>query len=899
MTIRVHELAKELKISTMALKKHLTDLGVNVKSHMSLIEDDVANKIRVKYNEQIDAEKRAERDRKRLMEMRQAAKAQHIAQEEESKKAAEKVPPVQEPVKETPKEEEPIPEKETEKITAEPEIEKPAEEKPAEHPPKPIVETPKTDVQPKQEHIQPKPEKGYRQEHIQPKPEKGYRQEHIQPKPERGYKPDHIQPKPERGYKPERFQPKPDQRKGDQRRKKETGVPPVKQVAVPPAIEPAKEPEVKKFGKGKISHEELGDKSKHKKAIISSTKKAKQKLVETVEVDEAEISRNIKKTLQKSSKRKKYHREAQNVEDRSNEIIIREFTSVSELAKIMNVSPSEIISKFFMMGQLVTMNQRLDKDSLEMICDEFKVDYRFEDEYGMDIINREMEQYSEVREEKRPPVVTIMGHVDHGKTSILDYIRNTHVVAGESGGITQHIGAYQIDINKYKITFLDTPGHEAFTAMRARGANVTDIAVIVIAATEGVKAQTREAIDHAKAAGVSMIIAINKVDLPDANVDKVISQLLDMGVYLEQYGGDIPWCRTSVVTGEGILNLIELILLTAELLDLKAKKDVPASAVVIEAGMDARMGPSATILMQEGTLRKGDIVVCGAVHGRIRKMENERGGEIKVLLPSDVARVYGLSDTPKAGDILNQVDSEKTVRSISGERQQIRMEREKFQNKSSLQNIFARIKEEQINTLNIILKTDTDGSAEALADSFQKLSNEEVSVNIIHKSIGGISEADVSLAAASDAIIMGFHVRPSHQARKMAEDEGVQIKLYQVIYDAIEDLRSALEGLLKPKYEEQVLGSALVKQVFKIKKVGTIAGCQVDKGVIQANCKIRVYRDDVLVIEDMLSSLKHYADDVKEVRAGSECGLTLANFSDIKEGDVLEAFVVNEVSQKL
>ena len=879
MTIRVHELAKELKISTMALKKHLTDLGVNVKSHMSLIDDDVANKIRVKYNEQIDAEKRAERDRKRLMEMRQAAKAQLIAQEEESKKAAEKVPPVQEPVKETPPKEEPIPIKETEKKTAKPEKETPAEEKIAEHPPKPIAE-------PHEMVVQPKPEKGYKPEHIQPKPEKGYKPEHIQPKPEKGYKPEHIQPKPE-------------QRKGEQRRKKETGTPAVKQIATIPVIEPAKEPEVKKFGKGKISHEELGEKSKHKKAIISSTKKAKQKLIETVEVDEAEISRNIKKTLQKSSKRKKYHREAQNVEDRSNEIIIREFTSVSELAKIMNVSPSEIISKFFMMGQLVTMNQRLDKDSLEMICDEFKVDYRFEDEYGMDIINREMEQYSEVSEEKRPPVVTIMGHVDHGKTSILDYIRNTNVVAGESGGITQHIGAYQIDINKYKITFLDTPGHEAFTAMRARGANVTDIAVIVIAATEGVKAQTREAIDHAKAAGVSIIIAINKVDLPEANVDKVISQLLDMGIYLEQYGGDIPWCRTSVVTGEGILNLIELILLTAEIMELKAKREVPASAVVIEAGMDTRMGPSATILMQEGTLRKGDIVVCGAVHGRIRKMENERGAEIKVIYPSDVARIYGLSDTPKAGDILNQVDSEKTARSISSERQQIRLEREKYLNKSSLQNIFARIKEEKINSLNVILKTDTDGSSEALADSFQKLSNEEVSVNIIHKSVGGINEADVSLAAASDAIIIGFNVRASSQVRKFAEDEGVQIKIYQVIYDAIEDLHNALEGMLQPEFEEQVIGSALVKQVFKIKKVGTIAGCQVDKGIIQANCKVRLYRNDVLVTEDTISSLKHYADDVNEVRAGSECGISLANFSDIKEGDILEAFVINEISKKL
>ncbi|MEN6444485.1 MAG: translation initiation factor IF-2 [Candidatus Cloacimonas sp.] len=857
MTVRVYDLAKELKISTMALKKHLTDLGVSVKSHMSLIDEEVADKIRLKYKEQEDAEKRAEKDRKRLIEMRQAAKVKQETPEPEVKKEPEPAPPVVETVVTPPPKEEikiaqeeeikpPIPEK------PKPVVEKPVE-KPVEQPPKPVFEKPKTAQKPRTETTAPKPGVG-------PKPGLHKKEYHRN------------QPPPSTVAKP---------------------------VVVPAVTEPGRESEPKKFGKAKISHEELGDKSKHKKAIISSTKKTKQKLVETVEIDEAEISRNIKKTLQKSSKRKKYHREAQNVENRSNEIVIREFTSVSELAKIMNVPPSEIISKFFMMGQLVTMNQRLDKDSLEMICDEFKVDYRFEDEYGMDIIDKEHEQFNEVKEEKRPPVVTIMGHVDHGKTSILDYIRNSNVVAGESGGITQHIGAYQIEINKHKITFLDTPGHEAFTAMRARGANVTDIAIIVVSATEGIKAQTREAIDHAKAAQVAMIIAINKVDLPEANVDKVISQLLDAGVFLEQYGGDIPWCRTSVVTGEGILNLIELILLTAELLDLKAKREVPASAVVIEAGMDARMGPFATILMQEGTLRKSDIVVCGAVHGRIRKMENERGSELKVLYPSDVARIYGLSDTPKAGDFLNQVDTEKMARSISVERQQIRLEREKYLNKSSLQNIYARIKEEQINTLNVILKTDTDGSAEALADSFQKLSNDEVSVSIIHKSVGGISEADVSLAAASDAIIIGFHVRASHLARKLAEDEGVQIKIYQVIYDAMEDLRSALEGMLKPEYEEQVIGSATVRQVFKIKKVGTIAGCQVDKGIMQANCKIRLYRDDVLVTEDTVSSLKHYADDVKEVRAGSECGISLANYTDIKEGDILEAFVVNEVNKKL
>lgn len=872
--IRVHELAKELKISTMALKKHLMDLGVNIKSHMSLIEDDVANKIRVKYNEQIDAEKRADRDRKRLIELRQAAKAKPLptakpepVAEIKAPEPVELPPVVEEAVVETvvaAPEPIPVPEPEITIPEAKPEPEKPATEAP-----KSFFETQTPAPAPRQPSPSSQAPSGQRP---------------YQPRPG-GH--------PSSGHSDTRKPPYDNRKRPDQ--KPFTAKP----VASPAPGDAKKETEAKKFGKAKVSHEELGDKSKHKKALITSTKKTKQKVAEPVEVDEAAISRSIKKTMQKTAKRKKYHREAQSVMDTGNEIVIREYTSVSELAKIMNVSATEIISKFFMMGQLVTINQRLDKDSLEMICDEFKVDFRFEDEYGADIIDQDLAQYQEVKEEFRPPVVTIMGHVDHGKTSILDYIRNTHVVAGESGGITQHIGAYQIEINKHKITFLDTPGHEAFTAMRARGANVTDIAVIVVAASEGVKPQTREAIDHAKAAGVAMVIAINKVDLPEANVDRTIAQLLDLGVYLEQYGGDVPWCKTSTVTGEGILNLIEIILLTAEMLELKARKEVPASAVVIEAQKDTRMGAVATILMKEGMLNRGDIVVCGAVHGRIRKMENERGQEIKVLYPSDVARIYGLNDTPKAGDLLNQVDSEKTARNISTERQQVRLEREKYQNKSSLQNIFARIKEDKINMLNIILKTDADGSAEAIADSFQKISNDEVSVNIIHKSVGGINEADVSLAAASDAIIIGFHVRASQVARKLAEDEGVEIKIYQVIYDAIEDIRSALEGMLAPEFEEVSIGSATVKQVFKIKKIGTIAGCQVDRGVIQRNCKMRLYRNDMMIAEDNLSSLKHYADDVKEVRAGSDCGLSLETFTDIKEGDVLEAYIVQQVAKKL
>ncbi len=873
MQIRVHELAKELKISTMALKKHLTDLNVIVKSHMSLIDGEVADLIRKKYNEQMDAEKKAEKDRKRLVEMRQAAKT--------AKAEPAKAEPVEEPAEptDTP---EPTPAKA-----------KHAKEKKGRAKAEPAPEeVPETIPEPEAE--EPQPER-----YVPPKKEAPKHRvivpftqaTPVQPRGKADRPKSYLD---RQGDKPAaRGKTEPRKRAEEPRKKPGTA------EAVPQVL-PVKEAESKKFGKSKVSHDDLGDKSRHKKAITGAAqKKGRKKDVPLVEADEAEISRNIKKVLQKTGKKKKYHREAQQVEDSGDGLaVIREYTSVSELAKILNVSAAEIITKFFAMGQLVTINQRLDRDSLEMICDEFKVEFSFEEEFGSEILDRDNE-FEDVEEEPRPPVVTIMGHVDHGKTSILDYIRNTNIVAGESGGITQHIGAYQIEINNNKITFLDTPGHEAFTAMRARGANVTDIAVIVVAANEGMKPQTREAIDHAKAAEVELIIAINKIDLPDANVDRVIAQLLDYGVLLDQYGGDVPWCKTSVVTGEGVLNLIELILLTAEMKELKARREVPALAVVIESAMDTRMGSVATVLLQEGTLSKGDIIVCGATHGRIRKIENERGQDIKTLHPSDIGRIYGLNDTPKAGDVLNQVESEKTARGISSERNQIRLEREKFQNKSSLQNIFARIKEEAVSELNLIIKTDTDGSAEALADSFERISNPEVQVNIIHKSVGGINEADVSLASASNAVIIGFHVRANPQARRLAEDEGVEIKLYQVIYDAIDDVRQSLEGMLTPDIEEQVIGSASIRQVFKIRKVGTIAGCQVDRGVIRKGCKVRLYRNDVLVIEDDLSSLKHYADDVNEVRAGSECGLSLANFSDIKEGDVLECYVLEEVAKKL
>jgi translation initiation factor IF-2 len=900
--IRVHELAKELKISTMALKTHLTQLGVVTKSHMSFIEDEIAEKIRKKYNEQINAEKKAEKDRKHFIEMKHqaATKARHDAE------AATHPQPVEETVEED----------EVSSGTGT-----------DEHPPA------RTDV-PVTTHAVPTRQRDdllpreirvpFKQHQPAPRPQTSQDRDRGQyrDRPQRPFTPtprtgDRPQPgardgkpadRPPYGQGPRPPRPGGPQSSDDRkrtgfqpRRPGETGsTPPRKPASGAAPASPPKEGEIKKFGKSKISHEELGEKSKHRKAQLELKKKVKPAVVEPTEMEEAEITRSIKRTLSGTQKKKKYHREAQQVVDRtSNEIVIREYTSVSELSKIMGVAASEIITKFFMMGQLVTMNQRLDKDSLEMISDEFKFEFRFEDEFGAEIFEKEKEQYTDVEYFHRPPVVTIMGHVDHGKTSILDYIRNANIVAGESGGITQHIGAYQIEVNKHKITFLDTPGHEAFTAMRSRGANVTDIAIIVVAATEGMKPQTVEAIDHARAAGVPMIIAINKVDLPDSNVDRVVAQLLDNGVFLEQYGGEVPWCRTSVVTGEGILNLIELILLTAEMKELTARIEVPAEAVVIESEKDPRMGAVVTVLLREGRLKKGDIVVCGATFGRIRKMENERGGEIKELNPSDVARVYGLNEVPKAGDVLNQADNEKAARSISSERQQIRLEREKYQNKASLQNIFARIKEDAMTELNLIIKGDTDGSVEALADSFQKISNQEVMVRIIHKSVGGINEADVSLASASNAIIIGFHVRANQQAKKMAEDENVEIKTYQVIYNAIDDVKAALQGLLKPEYEEKALGSVVIRQLFKIKKLGTIAGCFVEKGVIQRSCKIRLFRDDVLIYEGKLASLKHYQNDAREVQAGTDCGLTIDGYNDLREGDIIECYTIQQIEKKL
>lgn len=847
MPIRVHELAKEFRISTAALKKHLQDMGVSVKSHMSPVDDEIVAKIRKKFKEEVDATKQRERDRKR-----------YHKRIEQSKQKIDLIKRVQPKLDQAKRDAE---KKQTVKTFVEKPIKKspaPPKRKPA---PTETAEPTTTAATTSQPPVNTRP---------------------ATPRPPRDSRPP----------RPPRTDSRPDSRPQSRPPR------PPKDIDPTPTVVEAIDVNNDHTPKKKVVPE---DKRKHLKAKVKHMKKGgRKKKFTPTELEQAEITKNIKKTLSGGTKKKKYRKEDKQQNRQDTKISISEFTSVSELAKLMDVNPTEIITKFFMMGQMVTINQRLDKDALEMICDEFDFDVEFEEEYGSDMLEEATEQsMEEAHLEHRPPIVTVMGHVDHGKTSILDRIRSSNVIAGESGGITQHIGAYQVSYNDQKITFLDTPGHEAFAAMRARGANVTDIAVIVVAANEGVKQQTVEAIDHARAAGVTIIVAVNKIDLRDANIDRTINDLLQQGVYLEGYGGDIQWIPCSAHTGEGVDDLLDSILLAAEIMELKAATDIHGKGIVIEARLDPRMGTVATVLLQQGSLGKGDAVVCGATYGRIRKMEDERNNEVQNLVPSDVAIIYGLNEVPKAGDILNMVDNEKDARQISAERQHIRKEREKYQTKTNLDNLFQKIKDQEIAEVKMIVKADTDGSVEALCDSFQKLSNDEVQVTIIHKAVGGISEADVHMASASDAIIIGFHVRPSSASRKLAEDEEVDIKLYHVIYEAIEDLQKAMSGMLAPELKEIFVGSAEVRQAFRIKKLGTIAGCFVDKGTIQRDCKVRLYRNNILVHDGKIASLKHFSEDVKEVKAGSECGIGIENYNDIKDGDVIECYRIEEVARSL
>ena len=570
-------------------------------------------------------------------------------------------------------------------------------------------------------------------------------------------------------------------------------------------------------------------------------------------------------------------------------IAYEEGITVHELAEKLKRQSSDIIKLLFMLGKIVTINSNLDDETVQLIGMEYgtevtKVVPVDEDSLEEDVIEDEVLV-------ERAPIVTIMGHVDHGKTTLLDTIRKTKVVEGEFGGITQHIGAYQVTVAGRKVSFLDTPGHEAFTSMRARGAKVTDIAIIVVAADDGVMPQTKEAVDHAKAAGVPIIVAVNKIDKPGSNFERLYNGMADLGLTPEEWGGETIFCKVSAKTGEGIQNLLETILVVADVNDLKANPNRTASGTVIEAKLDKGRGPVATVLVQNGTLHTGDILVAGACFGKIRRMVDDKGREIKEALPSTPVEIIGLSDVPVAGDIFKVFESERRARDVADHRAQTKIESERRSSAAvSLEDLSKRIEEGTILEVQVIVKADVQGSAEAVRQALERMEVGNVKVNVIRSTVGGISESDVMLASASKALIIGFNVRPDATIRKKAEEEGVEIRLYNIIYKVVEDIESAMKGMLAPVYTEEILGQAVVRQTFKVSKIGTIAGCMVNDGKLVRNAKCRVIRDGKVVYTSSISSLKRFQNDAKEVATGYECGLTIDGFNDLKEGDLVEAY---------
>ena len=618
--------------------------------------------------------------------------------------------------------------------------------------------------------------------------------------------------------------------------------------------------------------------------------------------DEAFEGRAKKNKKQKpaAEAKKPQQKPVEKKEEQIKQIVIPEVLTIKELADKMKVVPSVIVKKLFMQGKIVTVNQEIDYDTAEEIAMEF--DVLCEKEEVVDVIEELLKEDEEDESlmVKRPPVVCVMGHVDHGKTSLLDAIRHSNVTDREAGGITQHIGAYVVEINGEKITFLDTPGHEAFTAMRMRGASSTDIAILVVAADDGVMPQTVEAINHAKAAGVEIIVAINKIDKPGANVERVKQELTEYELIPEDWGGSTVFVPVSAHTKEGIPELLEMILLTAEVMELKANPNRAARGLVIEAELDKGKGSVATVLVQKGTLRGGDAIAAGSAHGRVRAMMDDRGRRVKEAGPSQPVEILGLNDVPNAGEVFVGCESEKEARNFADTfiaQNKVKL-LEETKSKMSLDDLFNQIKEGNLKELNIVVKADVQGSVEALKQSLLKLSNDEVVVKIIHGGVGAINESDVILASASNAIIIGFNVRPDATAKDIAEREGVDLRLYRVIYNAIEDVEAAMKGMLDPVFEEKVLGHAEVRQTFKASGVGTIAGAYIQDGIFERNCSTRLIRDGVVIFDGPLASLKRFKDDVKEVRAGYECGFVFENYNDIKEGDQVEAYKMVEIERK-
>lgn len=694
------------------------------------------------------------------------------------------------------------------------------------------------------------------------------------------------------------------------RRRRRTPYPTKVVVEEVSATKPKREKPAATAGKAKAKQPPKQTEAKTRKRPARKRRRRRKRPV----VDAREVSANVRRTLAQMSggtspsRTRRRRRQDSEIPEAAPDgevavqvLKVNEFTTVGELAAQMDVRPTEVITQCLKLGLMVTINQRLDMDAIALVADEFGFGVEQLEEYGEEILEEAAAEAAEVDLKPRPPVVTIMGHVDHGKTSLLDYIRETNVMEGEAGGITQHIGAYHVELGDGReICFLDTPGHEAFTAMRARGARVTDVVVLVVAADDSVMPQTIEAIDHAKAGDVPLVVAINKIDLPTANPDKIKRELTEHNVIVEDYGGAVQVCEISAKTGQNVDALLELLALETEMLELKAAPDRRAKGTIVESKLDRGRGNVATVLVQEGKLKVGDPFITGMFSGRVRAMLDERGVGVVVAGPSRPVQVLGLAGLPQAGDAFHVVENEREAREISQKRQQLRREQEFHRvRRVSLADIHKQIETGNIEELRLIIKGDVDGSVEALQDALLQVEHEEVRLSVIHRAVGAISESDILLASASDAIIIGFNVRPDANARAVAAHEQVDIRLYRVIYEVVEDIRAALSGLLAPKIEENVQGEAQVRELFQVPRVGTIAGCLVSQGLIHRTTSARVLREGVVIYEGRIGSLRRFKDDVREVQNGFECGIGIENFNDVKVGDVIETYELVETSRTI
>ena len=871
--LRIYKYASEYNLATESLVDFLNEKGYKVKSHMSVLTDDMLADIQIKFKKDIE---KAEKHYKKISDFNKKRSDKTETEEETAPEVKQvEVQPVEITAEVT---EEVSEETETPEIVEEVQS---ADDSPAQDVETETVEEEKTEV------VEPEPaEEGSYQ--TQAERDLRNRKTGLKVVGKMDLDAGKKKPAPEKPVD-----------------KKDAAKPAVTSTS-------AAEDEEAKKKKKKLKAKKKAEVGPEE--IIKAKKKRKAK---KQEVDKKEVEAAIKRTMMsmdesgvgdRASAKRKKRREKLEIQERIEEeklaaskttIKVTEFIAVNEMANLMNVSVSEVIQKCIGLGLMVSINQRLDTETITLVADEFGFEVEFQEEFTAEVL----EDFEDEEEtlKPRPPVVTIMGHVDHGKTSLLDYIRKANVVAGESGGITQHIGAYRVQLEDSRyVTFLDTPGHEAFTAMRARGASVTDIVILIVAADDAVMPQTVEAINHAQAAGVPIIIAINKIDKPNSNIEKIKQQLADRNVLVEEWGGKYQSVEISAKQGINIDTLLEKVSLEAELLELKANPDRNARGTVVESQLDKGRGITATVLVQKGTLKVGDIFVAGNYHGRVRAMFDERNNKVSQADPSTPVLVLGFEGTPQAGDSLIVLDTEREAREVAVKRQQLKREQDQRQIKLiTLDEIANQISQGGYKELPLVVKGDVDGSVEALADSLMKLSNKEVAVKVIHRGVGAISEGDVLLAAASHAIIIGFHVRPNLNARKLAEAEKVDIRLYNVIYDAINEVKSALEGMLSPVLSEEMVATVEVRDTFKVPKVGTIAGCYVTDGKITRNSKIRLVRDGIVAYEGELSQLRRFKDDVKEVDAGYECGINIANFNDIKVGDIIEAYKIIETKKKL